>query len=130
MLRHRRIFKPSDALPAKNILTPPVFVLILEVTLTQGDCAMYDLIIHNCHVLTPTTNIRRNCDIIVNAGQITDIRPTGQTNLTQGKMNRKPMQECHRRIVMSLLVPLGRAPIPILISISGASLETKWYGSG
>ena len=46
---------------------------------------MYDLIIHNCHVLTPTTNIRRNCDIIVNAGQITDIRPTGQTDLTQAR---------------------------------------------
>ena len=44
---------------------------------------MYDLIIHDCHVLTPTGDIRRNCDLVIDEGKITDILPTGQADLGQ-----------------------------------------------
>jgi 5-methylthioadenosine/S-adenosylhomocysteine deaminase len=42
---------------------------------------MYDLIIHNCHVLTPTADIRRNRDIIVDAGKIVAIQATDTTDI-------------------------------------------------
>lgn len=44
---------------------------------------MYDLIIHNCHVLTPNGDIRRNCDLLIDAGKIAAILPTGQADLGQ-----------------------------------------------
>ncbi len=44
---------------------------------------MYDLIIRNCHVLTPTANIRRNCDLVIDASKIVDILPTGQADMGQ-----------------------------------------------
>jgi 5-methylthioadenosine/S-adenosylhomocysteine deaminase len=44
---------------------------------------MYDLIIHNCHILTPEADIQRNCDLVVDAGQIVAIQPAGQADLGQ-----------------------------------------------
>jgi 5-methylthioadenosine/S-adenosylhomocysteine deaminase len=44
---------------------------------------MYDLIIHNCHILTPDNNIRRNYDLVIDAGKIVDLQPTGQVDLGQ-----------------------------------------------
>lgn len=46
---------------------------------------MYDLIIHNCHILTPNNNIRRNYDLVIDAGKIVDLQPTGQTDLGQAR---------------------------------------------
>ncbi len=42
---------------------------------------MYDLLIQNCHVLTPTADIRRNHDLIIDAGKIVDLLPTGQAEV-------------------------------------------------
>ncbi|MCL4299360.1 MAG: amidohydrolase [Anaerolineae bacterium] len=44
---------------------------------------MYDLIIHDCHILTPTNNIQRNYDLVIDAGKIVDLQPTGQVDLGQ-----------------------------------------------
>lgn len=44
---------------------------------------MYDLIIHNCHILTPSGDIQRNCDLLIDAGKIAAILPTGQADLGQ-----------------------------------------------
>lgn len=44
---------------------------------------MYDLIIHNCHILTPDDNIQRNYDLVIDAGKIVDLQPTGQIDLSQ-----------------------------------------------
>jgi 5-methylthioadenosine/S-adenosylhomocysteine deaminase len=44
---------------------------------------MHDLIIHNCHILTPNGDIRRNCDLIIDAGKIVAILPSGQASLGQ-----------------------------------------------
>lgn len=44
---------------------------------------MYDLIIRNCHILTPTGDIRRNCDLIIDAGKIVDLLLSGQAALGQ-----------------------------------------------
>jgi 5-methylthioadenosine/S-adenosylhomocysteine deaminase len=41
---------------------------------------MHDLIIRNCHVLTPVAAIQRHCDLIIDAGKITAILPTGQAD--------------------------------------------------
>ncbi len=46
---------------------------------------MYDLIIHNCHILTPNADIQRHSDILVSGNKIADIRPTGQTDLAQAR---------------------------------------------
>jgi hypothetical protein len=39
---------------------------------------MYDLIIRNCHILTPSSEVRRNCDLIIDAGKIIEMLPAGQ----------------------------------------------------
>lgn len=44
---------------------------------------MYDLILHNCHILTPGGDIQRNCDLLIDAGKIAAILPAGQTDLGQ-----------------------------------------------
>ncbi len=44
---------------------------------------MYDLIIRNCHVLTPDAAIQRHRDLIIDAGKIVDILPTGQAEVGQ-----------------------------------------------
>lgn len=44
---------------------------------------MYDLIIHDCHILTPDNNIQRNYDLVIDAGKIVDLQPTGQIDLGQ-----------------------------------------------
>ena len=45
---------------------------------------MYDLIIHNCHILIPDDDglptIKRNQDIIIDEGKIVDIQPTDATD--------------------------------------------------
>lgn len=44
---------------------------------------MYDLIIRNCHILTPAAAIQRHRDLIIDAGKIVDILPTGQADVGQ-----------------------------------------------
>lgn len=44
---------------------------------------MYDLILHNCHILTPSGDIQRHCDLIIDAGKISAILPAGQVDLGQ-----------------------------------------------
>jgi 5-methylthioadenosine/S-adenosylhomocysteine deaminase len=44
---------------------------------------MYDLLIHDCHILTPTGDIRRNCDLVIDEGKISDILPTDQADKGQ-----------------------------------------------
>ncbi len=44
---------------------------------------MYDLIIYDCHILTPDNHIRRNYDLVIDAGKIADLQPTGQIDLGQ-----------------------------------------------
>lgn len=44
---------------------------------------MHDLIIHNCHILTPDGDIQRNCDLLIDAGKIAAILPAGQADLGQ-----------------------------------------------
>ncbi|MCK6626205.1 MAG: amidohydrolase [Anaerolineae bacterium] len=44
---------------------------------------MYDLIIHNCHILTSSGDIQRNCDLLIDAGKIAAILPTGQVDIGQ-----------------------------------------------
>lgn len=44
---------------------------------------MYDLLIHNCHILAPDASIRRNYDLLIDAGKIVDLQPTGQMDLSQ-----------------------------------------------
>jgi 5-methylthioadenosine/S-adenosylhomocysteine deaminase len=46
---------------------------------------MYDLVIHNCHILTPKNNIRRNYDLVIDGGKIVDLQPTGQIDLGQAR---------------------------------------------
>jgi 5-methylthioadenosine/S-adenosylhomocysteine deaminase len=46
---------------------------------------MYDLIIHDCHILTPNNNIRRNYDLVIESGKIVDLQPTGQIDLGQAR---------------------------------------------
>lgn len=38
---------------------------------------MYDLLIHDCHVLTPTGDIRRNCDLVIDEGKIVSSQKVG-----------------------------------------------------
>lgn len=44
---------------------------------------MYDLLIHNCHILTPDGSIRRNYDLVIDAGKIVDLQPVHQVDLGQ-----------------------------------------------
>jgi 5-methylthioadenosine/S-adenosylhomocysteine deaminase len=44
---------------------------------------MIDLIIRNCHILTPAGDIQRHCDLVIDAGKIVEIQPTGQADLGQ-----------------------------------------------
>jgi cytosine/adenosine deaminase-related metal-dependent hydrolase len=50
---------------------------------------MIDLVIHNYHALIPSDNlppsIQKNCDILIDRGNISDIRMTGLTAVAEAR---------------------------------------------
>ena len=49
----------------------------------QKDSRMYDLVIRNCHVLLPAAEVRPRCDLVIDAGKIENILPTGEADTGQ-----------------------------------------------
>ncbi len=89
---------------------------------------MYDLIIRNCHALITSDEnrprIQHNCDIVIDAGKIVDVRPTGKVDTDQAH----EIIEANERLAMPGLINT-HAHVPMVIFrglAEDVSLE-RWF---